>query len=161
MANYIFCDNDGVINSETWYRTHKPGNLDGIDNDIDPKCIERLNRICSETGAYLVMSSDWRYDFNAACKRLYKSGLTGLIIDHTEMSIFGPRELSRGKEIQNWVDQNLTTEDKWCIIDDRTDMIPGQPFFEIDYETGLTDEITDKVIAFFSDSNSQKTNLQN
>ena len=58
MARYIFCNNDGVINSETWYKTHKPGNLGEVDNDIDLKCIERLNRICSETGAYLVMSSD-------------------------------------------------------------------------------------------------------
>ena len=54
-------------------------------------------------------------------------------------------------EIQNWVDQNLTKDDQWCIIDDRTDMIPGQPFFGIDYETGLTDEDTDKVIKYFKD----------
>lgn len=53
-------DVDGTLNSETWYKTHKPGNLEGQDNDLDPKCIERLNKICSETGAYLVMSSDWR-----------------------------------------------------------------------------------------------------
>lgn len=151
MARYLFFDCDGVINHETWYKTHKPGNLEGQDNDLDPKCIERLNRICSETGAYLVMSSDWRYDFNCSCKRLYNAGLTGLIIGRTEMSIFSPKELSRGKEIQNWVDQNLTKDDQWCIIDDRTDMIPGQPFFKIDYETGLTDEDTDKVINYFKD----------
>lgn len=84
MARYIFFDIDGLLNSETWYKTYKPGNLDEIDNDIDPKCIERLNRICSETGAYLVMSSDWRYDFNCSCKRLYAAGLTGLIIGRTE-----------------------------------------------------------------------------
>ena len=59
-------------------------------------------------------------------------------------------------EIQNWVDQNLTKEDKWCIIDDCTDMIPGQTFFGINWEVGLTDEDAEKVIAFFSDSNSQK-----
>lgn len=149
MSNYIAFDVDGVLNSETWYKTHKPGNLEGQDNDLDPKCIKRLNRICSETGAYLVMSSDWRYDFNCSCKRLYNAGLTGLIIGRTEMSIFSPKELSRGKEIQNWVDQNLTKDDQWCIIDDRTDMIPGQPFFGIDHETGLTDEDTDKVINYF------------
>ena len=151
MANFVMFDIDGTLNSQEWYKTHKPGNLDGVDNDIDPKCIERLNRICSETGAYLVMSSDWRYDFNCSCKRLYAVGLTGLIIGRTEMSIFSPRELSRGKEIQNWVDQNLTEEDKWCIIDDRTDMIPGQPFFEINPEVGLTDEDTEKVIKYFKD----------
>lgn len=149
MARYLFFDVDGVINHETWYNTHKLGNLEGQDNDIDPKCIERLNRICSETGAYLVMSSDWRYDFNCSCKRLYDAGLTGLIIGRTEMSIFSPKELSRGKEIQNWVDRNLTKDDQWCIIDDRTDMIPGQPFFEINWKVGLTDEDTDKVINYF------------
>lgn len=148
MANYIFFDIDFVLNSETWYQSYHPN---VIDKDLDPKCIERLNRICSETGAYLVMSSDWRYDFNYSCKRLYAAGLTGLIIGRTEMSIFSPRELSRGREIQNWVDQNLTKEDKWCIIDDRTDMIPGQPFFKINWEVGLTDEDTDKIINYFKD----------
>lgn len=59
-------------------------------------------------------------------------------------------------EIAELVDADLTKDDQWCIIDDRTDMIPGQPFFGIDYETGLTDEITDKVIKYFSDSNSVK-----
>ena len=151
MARYIFFDCDGVINHETWYKTHKPGNLDGVDNDIDPKCIERLNRICSETGAYLVMSSDWRYDYGASCKRLYNAGLDAFIIDYTEKSIFSEKELSRGKEIQNWVDQNLTKKDKWCIIDDRTDMIPGQPFFKINWEIGLTDEDAEKVIKYFKD----------
>lgn len=147
----IFLDCDGVINSETWYNTHKLNSLEGQDNDIDPKCIERLNRVCSETGAYLVMSSDWRYDFNCSCKRLYNAGLTGIIIGRTEMSIFSPKELSRGREIQNWVDANLTKDDQWCIIDDRTDMIPGQPFFGIDYETGLTDEDAEKIINYFKD----------
>ena len=149
MANYIFFDIDSVVlNSETWYQSYHPN---VIDKDLDPKCIERLNRICSETGAYLVMSSDWRYDFNCSCKRLYTAGLTGLIIGRTEMSIFSSKELSRGKEIQNWVDQNLTKEDKWCIIDDRIDMIPGQPFFKIDEKVGLTDEDMKKIINYFKD----------
>lgn len=72
------------------------------------------------------------------------------------MSIFSEKELSRGREIQNWVDQNLTKDDHWCIIDDRTDMIPGQPFFKINWKVGLTDENAEKIIAFFLDSNSQK-----
>lgn len=148
MANYVFFDIDSVLNSETWYQSYHPN---AIDDDLDPKCIERLNRICSEIGAYLVMSSDWRYDFNCSCKRLYTAGLTGLIIGRTEMSIFSPRELSRGKEIQNWVDQNLTKDDQWCIIDDRIDMIPGQPFFKINCEVGLTDEDAEKVIKYFKD----------
>lgn len=148
MANYIFFDIDSVLNSETWYQSYHPN---VIDKDLDPKCIERLNRICSETGAYLVMSSDWRYDFNCSCKRLYNAGLTGIIIGRTEMSIFSPKELSRGREIQNWVDQNLTDKDKWCIIDDRIDIIPGQPFFKIDEKVGLTDEDIEKVIKYFKD----------
>lgn len=146
-------DVDGTLNSDAWYQSYHPN---AIDDDLDPKCIERLNRICSETGAYLVMSSDWRYDFNCSCKRLYNAGLTGIIIGRTEMSIFSPKELSRGREIQNWVDQNLTDKDKWCIIDDRTDMILSQPFFEIDWKVGLTDKNAEKIIAFFLDSNSQK-----
>lgn len=148
MANYIFFDIDSVLNSETWYQSYHPN---AIDDDLDPKCIERLNKICSKTGAYLVMSSDWRYDFNCSCKRLYDAGLTGLIVGRTEMSIFSPKELSRGKEIQNWIDQNLTSEDKYCIIDDRTDMISGQPFFGINEKVGLTDEDAEKVIKYFKD----------
>lgn len=29
MARYLFFDCDGLLNSETWYKTHKPGNLEG------------------------------------------------------------------------------------------------------------------------------------
>ena len=57
----IFLDNDGVLNYTNWYVSDQnPGNLSGQDGDIDPLCVDRVLRICKETGAKIVMSSDWR-----------------------------------------------------------------------------------------------------
>lgn len=51
----IFLDIDGVLNGHDKHR--HPNGYCGI----DPACVYRLNRIVAETGAYLVISSAWRY----------------------------------------------------------------------------------------------------
>lgn len=32
-------DVDGCLNSQEWYMCNSPGNLNGQEGDIDPKCI--------------------------------------------------------------------------------------------------------------------------
>ena len=56
----IFLDIDGVLNYTKWYTDERnPGNLYGQEGDLDPLCINRIIRICEETGAKVVISSDW------------------------------------------------------------------------------------------------------
>lgn len=57
----IFLDIDGVLNYTKWYTNERnPGNLHGQEGDLDPLCVDRIIRICEETGAKVVISSDWR-----------------------------------------------------------------------------------------------------
>ena len=57
----IFLDIDGVLNYTKWYTDERnPGNLHGQEGDLDPLCVDRIIRICEETGAKVVISSDWR-----------------------------------------------------------------------------------------------------
>ena len=67
----IFLDIDGVLNYTQWYVSDRnPGNLNGQEGDIDPMCVERVLRICKETGAKVVISSDWRISWEGNKMRL-------------------------------------------------------------------------------------------
>lgn len=55
----LFLDIDGVLNSDTFYinRPKETKQLPYPLSEFDPACVERLNRIFSETKARLVISS--------------------------------------------------------------------------------------------------------
>ena len=83
----IFLDIDGVCNYTRWYQNidgRNPGNLYGQEGDLDPLCINRIIKICNETGAKVVISSDWRFDWFGTQIRLTKMGLdSNYVIDKT------------------------------------------------------------------------------
>lgn len=150
MFGIIFLDLDGVVNYSKWYTNPRnPGNLYGQEGEIDPLCIERINKICSETGAYIVISSDWRLDFNACKKRLEKAGLTGIIVGHTPIHSFDMTETdkSRGREIERYLQEHPWFTD-YVIIDDRTDFKEEQlsHFVYVAPMYGLTDKHVEKAI---------------
>ena len=73
----IFLDIDGVLNFERWYQNvdgRNPGNLNGEEGDLDPECINRIIKICNETGAKVVISSDWRISWYGTQYRLGRMG---------------------------------------------------------------------------------------
>ncbi len=60
--NIVFLDIDGVLNHEgCWSQFGGPA-PEGckMQMPIAPECMERLNRLLEETGAYVVVSSSWR-----------------------------------------------------------------------------------------------------
>jgi len=66
----LFLDFDGVLNHHRWFSDFlaREGRepLFGGDDDVDhfdPACVERVNRICRETGAVICISSAWRLLF--------------------------------------------------------------------------------------------------
>lgn len=132
MSRYLFLDIDGVLNNTKWYSSSRnPGNLNGQEDDIDPLNMSLLQVIIKNTDCKIVISSDWRYDFENCCKRLYNAGLLeGTIIGKTPEFIWKERlddtAPSRGSEIQEWIDKNLKEHDTYCIVDDRTDMLDFQ-----------------------------------
>lgn len=125
----IFLDCDGVINSVQWEAVRKdmpPASV--IDDAIDPRCLERIVSICTETGAKIVLSSDWRINWPFARTRLEHAGIPeGLIIDRTPVLnvISGMHHYSRGEEVKAWLNAHDDVYD-YIIIDDREDFLTDQ-----------------------------------
>ena len=71
----IFLDIDGVLNHDQWYVSKEYQAIyQNEDNelDIDPKCAERINKICEQTDAKIVISSDWRISWYGTLMRLQR-----------------------------------------------------------------------------------------
>lgn len=158
----IFLDIDGVLNYTKWYVDDRnPGNLYGQEGDIDPLCVERVKRICQETGAKVVISSDWKLSWGGTLARLGRMGLgEDLVIDKTpDYAILhlnphtyftedqAEYEFSRGHEIDLWLEAHPDCTN-YVILDDRSDFSENQwpHFVHIDPMYGLTDEHTDIAI---------------
>ena len=153
--NMLICffNIDGLFNSYDWYISDRnPGTLFGQEGEIDPLVVERFNKIWKETGCSFIMSSDWRYDFPAACKRLYNMGAEFPIIGFTPCHLFDltQKDKSRGAEIKHWIDDNVQDKDNFnfVIVDDRTDFLKCQKkhFVHVNPKIGFTDNDMDKTI---------------
>ena len=148
----IFLDIDGVLNYTQWYVDDRnPGNLDGEEGDLDPLCVNRIINICNNTGAKVVISSDWRISWYGTQLRLGRMGLDeNYILDKTPERIWiniPGFDHSRGAEINDWLEMHPECE-KYVIIDDRTDFKDNQqPFFiHVNPFIGFTDENMNKAI---------------
>ena len=160
----IFLDIDGVLNYTDWYVSDRnPGNINGQEGEIDPMCVERVVRICQETGAKIVISSDWRVSWPGAKIRLENAGFPrGLIIDKTpdcitRMLSFRDYMLdddddtvynnSRGYEVDLWLKEHPECTN-YTIIDDRRDFTDEQEPHQVkvDSKVGLTDDDVDIAI---------------
>lgn len=159
----IFLDIDGVLNYTQWYVSDRnPGNLNGQEGDIDPMCVERVLRIVKETGAKVVISSDWRISWEGTLMRLEKMGLTrDIVIDKTPELIWTRMtkyeymlsdedpdyEFSRGREVDLWLEAHPECTN-FVIIDDRMDFTDEQEshFVHVNSMCGLTDDNVDIAI---------------
>ena len=148
----IFLDIDGVLNYTQWYTNDRnPGNINGEEGDLDPLCVNRIINICNNTGAKVVISSDWRISWYGTQLRLARMGLDeNYILDKTPERIWitiPGFDHSRGAEINDWLEMHPEC-DKYAIIDDRTDFKPEQQkyFIHINHHCGITDEDMNKAI---------------
>lgn len=128
----LFLDIDGVIM------------LDHI--ELDAGCLARLKNICEQTGAVIVLSSDWRlytdsFEFLKSEFRRY-----GVPDIH---AITMDLDADRYVEIQQWLGENPQVT-KYAIVDDRSRAaIPDEPhtFFRTQYCTkGLNAETEAAII---------------
>ena len=142
----IFLDIDGVLNYTQWYVSDRnSGNLNGEEGDIDPLCSNRINKICAETGAKIVLSSDWRINWPCCIDRIEKGGIEhGLIVDKTPEHMWAEHASkeykSRGCEIDDWLSQHPEC-DRYVIIDDRKDFTEEQQpnFVHVNSMRGIDD----------------------
>lgn len=149
----IFLDIDGVLNStET-----QPVEERGLMYSIHRPLVLRLNRIVEATGAKIVLSSTWRLadDWH---KTMLEAGIADVFLGRTislqkerfESGITGAEFMERGKEIQEWLDGHPDV-DRYCILDDDSDMLPHQKHFKTSmFEGGLTEYIASQVIAYLN-----------
>lgn len=106
-------------------------------------CIERVNKLCKDNDAKIVISSDWRID-SGCFARLQRAGLD-FIIDKTPVTVFGTYgstyHFTRGEEIQMWLEWHPNVKN-YVILDDRTDFTEEQQahFVHINSYRGLLDE---------------------
>lgn len=162
----LFLDIDGVLNHQQYYTN---GRIDATYplSEICPVAITNLNKIVSETGCKLVISSTWRHSGIEYCTNvLQEAGCIGEIIDITpSLDRLGPY-IERGNEICKWLhDNKLYKFDSYCtidhdyaILDDDSDMLYQQRhnFFECNASIdGLNEEIANKVIQHLNNNTNQ------
>lgn len=132
----IFLDIDGVLNCkntiEKWEGCY----------GIDPILLERLNSILRHIDVKIVLSSCWRHSDTSI--EFLKNIKKIPIFDITPDSKDG----IRGKEIQQWLKKHPEVK-TYAILDDDSDMLPGQTLFKTTFEEGLTNEIVHDIIDFF------------
>lgn len=147
MSNHklIFLDIDGVLNSSQFWKKEN-----GTFN-IDDHLLNNLKKICDSTECKIILSSTWRLfkdHFEFAAEKLSEIGLT--ISDITPECPYNIETagLQRGMEIKQWMKDTGNLGADFIIIDDNSDFLDWQRPFHIhtDFETGLTDELTEKAI---------------
>ena len=154
----IFLDLDGVLNVQSQERD-KYGSL------FHQNLVDNLKRIIDETDAKIVISSTWRHSGLSVMQDMWKSrNLPGEVIDITiDLWSKDFKDVSRGEEIQHWLDIHTGIQ-SYVIIDDDTDFLPNQlnnfvqtsdnqdhtDFYDIGY--GLTVECADQAIKILNNA---------
>ena len=140
----IFLDIDGVLNCETTQEQTREGV-----RFVEDRFVERLKRIVDETGARVVLSSDWRYDrdydeYNGDYLEL-KAKLSEYGIEFYGFTPAIYHE-NRGHEIDAYLKAHEEV-DRFVILDDRCDMQPHlERLVRTSFAFGLQDEDVDEAI---------------
>lgn len=141
----IFLDFDGVL---------VPRHLSNK-QEADKNCVAVLNSILATTGAHIVVSSDWRLDYNldSLVYVLRHWGIDpSLVIGITPRL---PGNNIRGNEIQAWLDERderFGDIGRFVILDDYEDMAHLRPFLvRSTLDVGLTDELGAQAIKMLSE----------
>lgn len=141
----IFLDVDGVLNCYPNDHVTHAEKKAMLHNDL----VNRFKTVLRLTGAKIVLSSTWRLSKHG--RNTLKSKGLNFISCTPRMPLMGGAEMmERGKEIQAWLTDHPEVE-KYCIIDDDSDMLPHQKHFKTSFTTGgLTVEIANEVIAYLN-----------
>jgi hypothetical protein len=142
----LFLDIDGVVNCATTAQRHR-GFI-----GIDPYMALLVDRIIQATGCKVVLSSTWR--MGEESREEVKRQVTDFI-DTTDYSWFDQKtnkHSTRGDEIQKWLDLHKDVT-KYAILDDDTRILDSQKhnWFQTYWETGLNEELANKVIKHLND----------
>jgi hypothetical protein len=136
----VFLDFDGVLNNFALMRD------DGRPLDrLDPAAVARLEAIVARSGAKVVISSSWRVHrpLDDLREMLADLGFSGEVIDRTPeipVSRYVDPFITRGREIQAWIDAQAEPLESYVILDDAYLEEAAQFLVKTETETGLLDE---------------------
>lgn len=165
---FIFLDIDGVLNHELWLEHAHKQNFPSPLFWFDPLCVERVNEIIKQTGAKLVISSSWRSDPDL--KETFARVQLPTDFDKT-IGMFQSSKIGytmRGQEIEHYLREHgidIYAKHQYVILDDDNDFTPWQKKnalfrtaasicdepFERNNGTGLTRELTQKIIKYLNE----------
>lgn len=136
----LFLDVDGVLNM------HNSGGMYALNR----KRLQLLEKIITDTGAEIVLSSSWRKDANAFKRLCRVLGYRGLKIRDKTPEFWRDEEgkrLVRGHEIKDWLNRHPEVTE-YVIVDDDSDMLDSQlrHFVQTEPNTGLTDILAYRII---------------
>ena len=118
----IFLDIDGVMCTSACYGRGKNNKWDSY--MFDPKSVAMLNFILHETGADIILSSDWRHTYTLQEMReifAHNNVFKGPIgfTERSNTYTGGNLEGGRSDEINHWIKVHAWKNDiKWVAIDD-------------------------------------------
>jgi len=154
FKNLIFLDIDGVLaTSECYAITELRHNKEIY--KWNPACVTVLNELISETGAVIILSSDWRIYFDLeALKDIFEWNcvITSpvAVTDQNKHKISFNPELDRIHQIGRFIKNNSIKN--WVAVDDlnlKSDIVPN--FVLVEDEMGLTGEgIKEKIKEFLN-----------
>jgi hypothetical protein len=122
-------------------------------NQLDPFCIERLNRITRATNADIVISGGWNlyfYDdeFHILKRHIKECGVQGNIIGYINYNIC----VDKIEEIDAWIkDNNINS---FIILDYWKDMRHLEKFsIKTDYDFGIEDYHVEQAVRILKNGN--------
>ena len=153
----FFLDVDGVLNDFKTFRNleHHPVIPESLTEKekikqlhfrmLNPVLVTRMRDTVRTCGADVVLSSSWRILFSLedVKEMLAEHGWEDVpFIGMTSVTNRRPR---RGEEIRDWMHEHGEGR-PFVIIDDDSDMLPGQPFVQTDIKIGFSPEDQRKVL---------------
>lgn len=137
----IFLDIDGVLAVSKDPDVEKELFLAGIYYPFNQECVEILNTIIKETGADIILSSDWRISLNL--DKLQKI-FTQNKVNKSPKDITPIGMEHRGLEIKKFIEQNSIN--KFVILDDMDIEGFDKHFVKVNDKIGLTEKLLPKII---------------
>lgn len=162
MNGYLFLDIDGVLNSERTVHAHQCLTHAGrVKHDMvlgkpfdpfwDETAVKMLKVTQADIGFKIVISSTWRIimSLNAfhTIFDFYGWDTRDIIVGKTDSDYY----TKRGSQIEMWLQQNANPEDKYCILDDDSDMLAHQEkhFVKVSYREGLSFSNIEQIYGVF------------
>lgn len=145
--NYLFLDIDGVLNNKTYLlkqvkkrkRQNQPQKFYSV---IDKHAVKLLAKAYKKHRIKIILSSSWRFGWDINCKHItelknifkkYNINVSGFISFD--------RALTRGEQIQLYIDTFLAADDRYVVLDDDSLEIDNQEcFIKTDFNYGLQKE---------------------